>query len=709
MDIPNQVYLEEAYELLSELEDALIEVEQRPDDKDLIDRIFRAMHTLKGSGAMFGFNDIAEFTHTIETVYDYVREYKLTVNKYLVSLTLSACDQIKAMLDVFQGRGTVDESEVNSITDEFLKLIPGDDENALSGPIDSSRSGSNKDEGGHKVTYRIRFIPHENLFKNGTNPLLLLNELRAFGENRIICHIQNIPDLRDIKPESCFVSWDIILTTSREINEIRDVFIFVEGISDISIDVIDEADIEEQDYKRIGEILFDRGDITLKDLELILSKQKLIGEMFVESGAVDQTQVASALVEQEHIRTIRKKNRTTGDNTSSIRVASDKLDSLVNLVGELVTVQARLIQFSATQKNPDLTAIAEEVKRLSTGLRDNAMGIRMMPIGTTFAKFKRLVRDLSTELGKEINFTTEGAETELDKTVIEKLGDPLIHLIRNSIDHGVESPDMRTAAGKPPQGSIRLSAVHSGASVLISVHDDGAGLDADVIKAKAIDKGIISPDVALSEKEIFELILAPGFSTAQNVTCVSGRGVGMDVVVSNIESFGGSVFISSKKGLGTTITLKLPLTLAIIDGLLVTIGGDYFVIPLGTVVECVELSKEDKRRAHGRHIARVREEIIPYIYLRKLFCINGSQPKIEQIVITEINDRRVGFVVDNVIGQHQTVIKNLGKVLKNVEGVSGATIMGDGAVSLILDINKLFLLAGIDESKNFTEKAVGMY
>lgn len=422
--------------------------------------------------------------------------------------------------------------------------------------------------------------------------------------------------------------------------------------------------------------------------------------MLVESGKARRSEVHSALMEQEHVRNLRKKRMgaVSGDSTSSIRVASHKLDSLVNLVGELVTVQARLTQLAAQRNDHDLVQVSEEVERLAAELRDNAMGIRMLPIGTTFAKFKRLVRDLSTELGKEVNFTTSGEETELDKTVIDRLGDPLVHLIRNSIDHGIESPEQRRAAGKPAEGTIRLTAEHSGAHVLISVSDDGAGLDTEAIRAKAMEKGLISPDANLSEKEIFELILAPGFSTARSVSKVSGRGVGMDVVTSSIKSFGGTVEIASVKGKGTTITLKLPLTLAIIDGLLVTISDEYFVMPLNAVVECVELSADDRRRTHGRNLARVRDEIVPYIPLREVFSLGGNNPAIEQVVVTEIGERRIGFVVDKVVGQHQTVIKNLGKFLRHVEGVSGATIMGDGTVALILDINKLTQQVEFDES-----------
>ena len=693
MDAPKQVYREEAFELLSDLEDALIELEQQPGDLDTVNRIFRAMHTIKGSGAMFGFDEIATFTHTIETVYDLIREGKLSVDEDLISLTLRSCDQIKAMLSASEGEVQADDALTLEISSAFKRLIPAEpDDAAQNARCGISEGGEEDIDEKAEATFRIRFRPHRELFQNGTNPVPLLNELRSLGHARIICHLKDIPDLHEIDPEACYTSWDIILTTDKDDNVIRDVFIFVEHVSDIEITLIDDSNgIEEEEYKKIGEILFDRGDISLSDLENILGRQKKIGEMLVESGKARRSEVKSALVEQEQVRELRKKRvaASVGEGASSIRVASHKLDSLVNLVGELVTVQARLSQLSAQRNDTDLTLVSEEVERLTAELRDNAMGMRMLPIGTIFAKFKRLVRDLSTELGKEVNFTTSGEETELDKTVIDKLGDPLVHLIRNSIDHGIESPDARKAAGKPAEGTIRLTAEHSGAHVLISVSDDGAGLDTEAIRSRAIEKGLISPDAAMSEKDLFELILTPGFSTAKSISKVSGRGVGMDVVTSSIESFGGTVEIASVRGRGTTITLKLPLTLAIIDGLLVTISDEFFVIPLNAVVECIELSDEDRRHTHGRNLARVREEIVPYIPLREAFALGGGKPSIEQVVVTEVGERRIGFVVDKVVGQHQTVIKNMGKFLRHVDGVSGATIMGDGTVALILDINKI--------------------
>jgi two-component system, chemotaxis family, sensor kinase CheA len=703
MEIPKEIYREEAYELLADLEESLIELEQKPDERDLIDRVFRAMHTIKGSGAMFGFDDIARFTHTIETVYDLIREGRVQVTGELISLTLKSCDQIKAMLEASRGGEPADGIITLEITDQFMGFIPGAEGKVTESAPKLSPDVAGK-PAGQEVTYRIRFKPPRKLFSNGTNPIPLLDEIRGLGQAHMICHLNDLPDLEAIDPETCYASWDIILTTTCDLNAIRDVFIFVEDMSEIGITKIDDSTASElEEYKKIGEILFDRGDISLTDLEAILEKQRRLGEMIVESGKASRSEVQSALLEQEHIRSLRR-NRSSGQpagaaDASSIRVASSKLDSLVNLVGELVTVQARLTQLSAHKGDTELTLVAEEVERLSSELRDNAMGIRMLPIGSAFAKFKRLVRDLSSELGKEIEFTTTGEETELDKTVIEKLSDPLVHLIRNSIDHGIETPADRKAAGKPASGTIHLSAEHSGAHVLIAVTDDGAGLDADAIRKKAVEKGIITADAGLSEKELYELIMAPGFSTASTVTSVSGRGVGMDVVMSSIASFGGTVDISSERGRGTTITLKLPLTLAIIDGLLVTVSGEIFVIPLNAVLECIELTEADRQHSHGRNIARVRGEIIPYIPLRETFGLDFQRPGLEQIVVTEIGEKRIGFVVDKVVGQHQTVIKNMGRFLRHIEGISGATIMGDGSLALILDIGKLMHQAEVEELK----------
>jgi two-component system chemotaxis sensor kinase CheA len=562
-----------------------------------------------------------------------------------------------------------------------------------------AREPADAEEG--EVTYRIRFKPPVDIYLRGINPMSLLEDIRRLGESKIVAQTGDIPILDDYNQDHCHVYWDIILTTKHPLNEIRDVFIFIEDDSEIIIDVIlEEGNFDtEGHHKSLGEMLVERGDLTPEDLQKILDLQQPLGEKLVDAGLVNSGSIESALIEQECVKELQEK-RKRDEVSTSIRVPSEKLDKLVDLVGELVTVQSHLTQTAGEMVNPKLTAIAEAVENLTADLRDNTMNIRMLPIGTTFSKFKRLVRDLSKELGKEIDLITEGAETELDKTVIEKLNDPLVHLIRNSIDHGIEPPDSRKAAGKPGKGTIHLSSVHSGAHVLIKIRDDGAGLDKDVIRAKAIEKGLVPSDAELPEKEIFSLVLAPGFSTAKTVTSVSGRGVGMDVVKRAIDALRGTIEISSQKGICTVITLKLPLTLAIIDSLLVRIGEGRFVLPLSVVKECVELTKEDAAGAHGRHIANVRGRIIPYIKLRERFAINGKVPDIEQIVITEIEDYNIGFVVDAVIGEHQAVLKSLGKFYKNVEGVSGATILGDGTVALILDVSKIAMTAETEEKNS---------
>jgi two-component system chemotaxis sensor kinase CheA len=377
------------------------------------------------------------------------------------------------------------------------------------------------------------------------------------------------------------------------------------------------------------------------------------------------------------------------DTATSLRVPAAKLDQFVDLVGELVTVQARLSELAARGDDPDLAAVSEEIERLTSSLRENSMNIRMLPIRATFEKFRRLVHDLARDLGKDVELTMEGADTELDKTVIDQLGDPLMHLIRNSMDHGIEPAPRRAASGKRSTATIHLSARHSGASVLIGVSDDGGGIDTEAVRSRGIEKGLLVADAQLSEAETFALIFQPGFSTAKTITDVSGRGVGMDVVRQRVDALRGTIDVASKPGEGTQVTLRLPLTLAIIDGLLVSVGRDFFVLPLSNTLECIELTREDIERANGKHVANVRGELIPYIRLRQHFNIRTERPTIEQIMVVETTEGRYGFVVDQVLGNCQTVIKNLGRFYRHVNVVSGATILGNGTVALILDPERL--------------------
>jgi len=681
-DMHQQVFINEATELLQELEQSLLELEDDPCDQDLIARVFRAMHTIKGSGAMFGFEHIASLVHSIETVYDMVRNNIICISKEMLDYSLKSCDVIREMLtDPNMKADSPLALEISAFFGKTANVVKQEPkEAAITAPKIK----------GKDATYRITFKPHKNILLQGSNPTLLINELKGMGKASVVVYTSDVPDLEELEPDLCYISWDVILTTDKSEDDIRDVFIFVMDECDLTVTLADDLSGDDAPEKRIGEILMERGYLTQQQLNEVLNEKKFLGQIMVEKGIVSPDELDSALVEQAHIKNVRAQKSAAAEAASSIRVPSERLDALVDLVGELVTVQARLSQVAGSRNDVDMLKVAEEVERLVWDLRDNTMSIRMLEIGSTFSRFKRLVRDLSQELGKEIELVTFGGETEIDKTVIEKLGDPLVHLIRNSIDHGIELPADRVAAGKPAKGHITLQASHSGDSVLIEIIDDGRGINKQAVLNKARAKGIIAENAEPSEKEIFELIFASGFSTAESVSSVSGRGVGMDVVRRNIEALRGTIDINSVQGVGTSITLKLPLTLAIIDGLLVSIGDQFFIIPLSIVNECIEFRPADNVSQSGRRIIMVRNELIPYVPLRSFFHMTGEEPEIQQIVIISVDGRRVGFVVDSVVGDHQTVIKSLGKMFKEIDCISGASVLGDGSVALIIDILKIY-------------------
>ncbi|WP_419779486.1 chemotaxis protein CheA [Maridesulfovibrio sp.] len=708
-DMTTQVFKEEAYELLGELETSLLELEDVPDDMDIINRVFRALHTIKGSGSMFGFEAIAEFTHEVETVFDSVRNGELAISKPLLTLSLAARDHIYSMLESSSGEG--DFALGNGILDGLRDvasgslggITPAKDE--LAEDVAEEVAASVQDAEVQPVAEQeplkslfqivIKVAVGSNVDEKSLDPLM--EELGRLGEVR-----------SKILHQEADTWWDVVFESDADSMSIEEIFFFTDIPVTVNVREVAREDVadafisddkeEEQadtgQVKKLGEILVERGDVPAEAIDAVLADQKPLGELLTEKGVVSKEKVESALAEQNATKqfksTAKKTRKKKIDTASSIRVSAEKLDYLVDLVGELVIVQAQISQVVSSKGDPALTALSEELERLSDELRDSTLGIRMLPIGTTFSKFRRLVRDLSEELGKEIDLHTNGAETELDKTVIERLSDPLVHLLRNSIDHGIEDPQTRESKGKSRRGKITLSAEHSGGDVMILIEDDGKGMSKDVIKAKAVEKGLLSADQDLSDKEIFNLIFEPGFSTAQSVTNVSGRGVGMDVVKRAIDSLRGSIDIDSKEGVGSVITIRLPLTLAIIDGLQVRVSDDYFVIPLSLVEECVELTSKDVEDANGQQFVNLRGEIVPYIRIREWFEVEGESPPIEQIVITGLEGSRIGVVVDTVIGEHQTVIKSLGRVYRNVEGISGATIKGDGTLALILDIPKLF-------------------
>ncbi len=702
-----ETFREEAVELLNNLENSLLELETDPSNKEEVAYVFRTMHTIKGSSAMFGFQHISGFTHRIENLMEYLREGKIIATKDFINLTLESRDHIRTLLETSE---PVDES-IAALSEDILKRFESLVKGMLGRPessegrtdttkeeppkpkagesaAEASKHGEAVPEGRKKAVYRIHFKPVPEVTRNGTNLLLLLDELASMGDYSCMAGFEELPALEELEPENVYMNWEILLTTSLEENAIRDVFIFIESLAKIEIALVDDlSDIEDETKIRLGQILVERGVVNKTVVESAVKSQKRIGEVLVNEG-IDEGEVASALQEQEHIRKSRQKLQNEMA-TGSVRVNSEKLDNLVDLVGELVTLQARLSQTAAFLHDAQLLSIAEICERLTSELRDSTMSMRMLPIGTTFSKFRRLVRDLCNDLGKDADLVTEGGETELDKTVIEKLNDPLVHLIRNCLDHGIESPAARVRAGKPQKGLVKLSAIHSGASVHISVQDDGGGLNKERILKKAIDRGLVQRGTELSEQEIFQLIFAAGLSTSENVTTVSGRGVGMDVVKKEIDGLGGSVTVASKEGAFTKITLRIPLTLAIIEGLLVEIGKENFVFPLSSVEECIELTADMRKEKGNKKIINNRGELLPYIRLRELFGVDGELPAIEQIVVVNALDSKIGFVVDNVIGDYQTVIKNMGRMYRGLEGISGATILGDGSVALILDVQKL--------------------
>ncbi|MES2393471.1 MAG: chemotaxis protein CheA [Acidobacteriota bacterium] len=633
LDRFRQGFQEEARELLVELESTLLALDDAHTDLDLVSQAFRALHTIKGSGAMFGFTELAAFTHHLETAFDEVRNSRLEVSSRLIELALSALDQMKSMLE--SGGPAQDQPACEAIL-AHLRDLTG--LHSPTQPLPLPIASPSIPEPSGEAEWRILFAPGPDLLRNGSDPIALLRELAGLGTLTVTADTTAIPPLADLDPERCYISWQLHLATSASADDIADVFMFAEGLCDLAIEPI--------------------------KVEALTSTASPQLTTFV---------------------------RRTDDraDSASIRVPTPRLDEYVNLVGELVTVQARLAQIASRVDDPDVASISEEVERLTSALRENSMSIRMLPIRATFERFRRLVHDLARDLHKEVDLQLEGAETELDKTVIDQLADPLMHLIRNSMDHGIESSATRAAAGKPPVATLRLSARHSGASVLILVSDDGGGISSEAVRQRAIARGLIAPEAQLSESQVFALILEPGFSTAQTVTDVSGRGVGMDVVRQRVEALRGSIHIESTAGQGTTVTLRLPLTLAIIDGLLVRVGEAFFILPLAQSLECIELTRHDIAAANGKHVAHLRGELIPYIRLRDYFHIREPRPEREQIMIAETEQGRCGFVVDEVLGDHQTVIKNLGHFYRHIQFISGATILGDGTVALILDLNRV--------------------
>lgn len=704
-----QGFLEEASELISNMEESLLVLESQPNDKDSIDSVFRVMHTLKGSGGMFGFTSITSFTHLLENIYDKIRDGKLELNKDILNLTFDSVDLIKKLL-------LSTDAPVGEVKEEYDRLIilfesictkKDEFSDVFNSPKEEIAEELILDE--NKPTYYIYFAPNENIMQNGTNPLYLLDELIDLGEGKAFASTSKIPKFTEIDPISCYCYWDIVLSTSIDLNEILDVFIFVEDDSQIEVQKISESNlITSQQFLGSLEDVFDNAsESSLIDI------QELADEIGIQTSSNQKKIVPIKITEQENI-SIKKDDKKEEiieeikgkslpekalpppssnkpaklNKTSSIRVSSQKVETLINLVSEMVTTQARLSLLAKRENNSEIIEVTENLEKLTRQLRDNAFEISLIPISSLVTRFQRLIRDLSKELNKNVEFITEGTDTELDKTIIENLADPLMHIFRNAIDHGMETKEERTLANKSEMGKLTFKAYYSGTSVYIDISDDGKGINTDIVRKKAIENGLITSKQNLSDQQINELILLPGFSTASNVTDISGRGVGMDVVKRNINKIQGEVEIHSQMGKGTTFSLKLPLTLSIIDGLLIKIDDNEYIIPILIIKKIKPIKHQDVVQSFNNMIT-VDGEQIPFLYLRDKFNIAQKAPEQEQIVVVAYANKSVGLIIDKVVQESQVVVKPIGKHFQDQQLISGASIMGDGSVALVLDTNKI--------------------
>jgi two-component system chemotaxis sensor kinase CheA len=683
---PVQTFLQEAQEVLESLEAQLLELEADPGNAQLIDAVFRNLHTLKGSGEMFGFTALAGFMHAFETGYDHVRAGRAQVTQALIDVSLKARDHIQRLIDAGtdpeENARLAEAPEGRELLDA-LDAITGDGTDRGSASAGGGgEDGPPADDAPGETAWRIRFRPAADALGKGTRPDLLIEELASLGRAEVRCLAGAVPPLSEMDPTACYLAWEVRLETAAGREAIEDVFIFAdEG----ELVIEPEAATGPGDAPgpaSSGETPGDRG--AAEDPAPGGAEEPAPGRATAArapaAGGGEETGAQPARAAQK---------------ADSVRVQSDRLDALMDQLGELVIAQARLNRISHDLGEPALVATAEEIERLITGLRDATLSIRMLPIGGVFGKFRRLVRDLSGELGKRVSLVTEGGETELDKNVIDCLSEPLVHIIRNAVDHGIEPAGARAAAGKPAEATVQMTARQAGGEVLITVADDGGGLDAEAIRARAVDRGLIEAGDALTETELQQLIFAPGFSTARALSNVSGRGVGMDAVRSVITDLGGEVEVLSERGQGTEVTLRLPLTLAIIEGLLVRVGAESYVLPLSSVDECVDLGGVESRRESGRSILTIRDELVPFLDLEALFGFAGErEAPARKIVIVRTERRRIGLLVDDIIGQHQTVIKSLSPYHREIPGLAGGTILGDGAVALILDPPALVKGAG---------------
>ncbi|MEW5010374.1 MAG: chemotaxis protein CheA [Cycloclasticus sp.] len=712
------IFTQEAKDLLEEMESSLLSLEDEPDDSETVNSVFRAMHTIKGSAGLFGFNPVVAFTHEAETVLDHVRNGERAIDAALISVLLDCKDHTAVLLEFCVGSPDAElTDELSAAGDELVKQLGGtetageiqtiDDVNEGNASIDSE--GDAKDIAD---SWLVSLAFKSDAFRMGVDPLSFFRYLKTLGDiQRVLLITSDIPKGDEFDPENCYIHCKLAFKSDADKQTIEDVFEFAADDCDINIlppnskvetylSLLD--DLSESHIQRLGDILVEVGALTTNDINKAIQTQdsselsadqdkKPLGEILVEQQVVQAAVVDKALEKQQQVK------QKAAAEASFIRVDSNKLGQLIDLVGELVISGAAMDLMVGKHGLADVDEVAETMNSLISGIRDTALDLRMVPIGETFSRFRRVVRDVSKELAKNIELKISGGETELDKTVVEKINDPLTHLIRNSLDHGIETPEQRLQAGKSEKGHIKLTARHQSGHVIIQIIDDGAGLNKERIVAKAIANGIVEENHNLTDQEIYNLIFAAGLSTKEEASDLSGRGVGMDVVRRNIEALRGSVNIDSRPGEGATITIQLPLTLAIIDGFMVEASNERYIIPLSMVEECVEMNGDNWQVDEVQNYVNLRGVAMPYLRLAEYFNaekLESNDKKARQsLVVVRLGKNKAGFVVDELHGEHQTVIKPLGKIFENLDGLTGATVLGDGNVALILDVQGLIKAA----------------
>ena len=698
LEAARKALVQEARELLADMEKALLETERTGPTPEAVNAVFRAAHTIKGSVGLLGLEHIVRFTHSLESVLDEVRGGKTEMDPDLVSLLLECKDHLDLLVDGIE-RDTPDEEldptsraslvarlEVyRKASGQQKAVAPAAPLEAHAEVVDSERVNAD--------SWHISLRLARDVLRCGMDPLSFLRYLARIGE---ILHVETIdealPTASEMDPELLYLGLEIQIRTKASRAEIESVFEFVAEGSQIRI-LPPQAKIEEyvelvnalpEPSVRLGEILVACGALSQPELEKTLHRQepdashRPLGTILVQDKIVPPAVVEAALQKQKSIR------EKAGDSRT-VRVEAGKLDALIDLVGELVIASATARIATERDGAKESGEAVGNLASLVESIRDSALGLRMVPVGEVFDRFPRMVRDLAKELGKRIELSITGAETELDKSMVDRIADPLTHIVRNSLDHGIEPEEVRVAAGKEPVGTLRFHAFHETGSIVVEVSDDGGGIRRDKVRAKAVEKGVIAADQVLSDREILQLIFEPGFSTAEKVTDLSGRGVGMDVVKRSVEALRGEIEVDSVEGSGTTMRLRFPLTLAIIDGFQFQVGKGAFIVPLEMVKECADLIPGEVTGG----IVRLRDEPLPFLRLRELFHIGGAAPRRESLVVVQHGPRRLGLVVDQLAGELQVVIKPLGALFHNLKGVGGTTILGNGSVALILDVPNL--------------------